>query len=86
MKFQKRYLKRESNVLSITSMPITVCRWFYPDFYGYKTDPISLYHALRTINSSPFLIFYHFGDSIVVGSSPEILLRKVKERLIVCLP
>ena len=86
MKFQKRYLKRESNVLSITSMPITVCRWFYPDFYGYKTDPISLYRALRTINSSPFLIFYHFGDSIVVGSSPEILLRKVKERLIVCLP
>lgn len=52
-------------------------------FYDYKTEPISLYRALRTINPSPFLIFYHFRDFVVVGSSPEVLLRKVKERLIV---
>jgi anthranilate synthase component 1 len=37
---------------------------------------ISLYRALRSINPSPYMFHYEFGDFQVVGASPEILVRK----------
>jgi len=37
--------------------------------------PLSLYRALRTLNPSPYMYFYNFGDFHVVGASPEILVR-----------
>lgn len=39
-------------------------------------SPLSLYRALRSINPSPYMYFYHFGDFQVVGASPEILVRQ----------
>jgi anthranilate synthase component I len=38
-------------------------------------SPLSLYRALRTLNPSPYMIYYDFGDFHVVGASPEILVR-----------
>src|SRR2546430_9265016 len=38
--------------------------------------PLSLYRALRSINPSPYMFYYDFGDFHVVGASPEILVRK----------
>lgn len=37
--------------------------------------PISLYRALRSLNPSPYMYYYDFGDVHVVGASPEILVR-----------
>ena len=37
--------------------------------------PISLYRALRSLNPSPYMYYYDFGDFHVVGASPEILVR-----------
>jgi anthranilate synthase component 1 len=37
--------------------------------------PLSLYRALRTLNPSPYMYFYDFGEAQVVGASPEILVR-----------
>jgi anthranilate synthase component 1 len=42
----------------------------------YTASPLSLYRALRTLNPSPYMYFYHFGDFQVVGASPEILVRQ----------
>jgi anthranilate synthase component 1 len=42
----------------------------------YTQSPLHLYRALRTLNPSPYLYFYDFGDHQLVGSSPEILVRK----------
>jgi anthranilate synthase component 1 len=42
----------------------------------YAESPLSLYRALRSINPSPYMYFYNFGDFQVVGSSPEILVRQ----------
>jgi anthranilate synthase component I len=42
----------------------------------FPEPPISLYRALRTLNPSPYMFFYNFGDFHVVGASPEILVRK----------
>jgi anthranilate synthase component 1 len=41
----------------------------------YPDAPLSLYRALRSINPSPYMYFYNFGDFHVIGSSPEILVR-----------
>lgn len=44
----------------------------------YTGSPLSLYRALRSLNPSPYMYFYNFGDFQVVGSSPEILVRQEK--------
>ena len=38
-------------------------------------SPLSLYRALRSLNPSPYMYFYNFGDMQIVGASPEILVR-----------
>ena len=42
----------------------------------YAQSPVSLYRALRTLNPSPYMYYYHLDDAQVVGSSPEILVRQ----------
>ncbi len=37
--------------------------------------PMDIYRALRSLNPSPYMYFFDFGDSQVVGSSPEVLVR-----------
>jgi len=42
----------------------------------FDAPPLSLYRALRSLNPSPYMFYYDFGDFHVVGASPEILVRK----------
>ena len=42
----------------------------------YTESPMSLYRALRSLNPSPYMYYYDFGDFQVVGASPEILVRQ----------
>jgi anthranilate synthase component I len=42
----------------------------------FDASPLSLYRALRSLNPSPYMFYYDFGDFHVVGASPEILVRK----------
>jgi anthranilate synthase component 1 len=42
----------------------------------FASPPLSLYRALRSVNPSPYMFYYDFGDFQVVGASPEILVRK----------
>jgi anthranilate synthase component 1 len=44
----------------------------------FRDSPLTLYRALRSLNPSPYMYFYHFGDFHVVGASPEILVRQEK--------
>ncbi|MDB5746567.1 MAG: anthranilate synthase component [Massilia sp.] len=41
----------------------------------YVDSPLSLYRALRSLNPSPYMYYYNFGDMQIVGASPEILVR-----------
>lgn len=41
----------------------------------YVDAPLTLYRALRSLNPSPYMYFYNFGDMQIVGASPEILVR-----------
>ena len=41
----------------------------------FAASPLSLYRALRSLNPSPYMFYFSFGDFHVVGASPEILVR-----------
>jgi anthranilate synthase component I len=46
-----------------------------------QVEAFDLYRALRTVNPSPYLYFLKFGDTHVLGSSPEMLVRVTGRRL-----
>jgi anthranilate synthase component 1 len=41
----------------------------------FNASPLALYRALRSLNPSPYMFFYHLDDFHIVGASPEILVR-----------
>ncbi|MDT8363342.1 MAG: anthranilate synthase component I [Nitrosomonas sp.] len=49
----------------------------------YSASPLALYRALRSLNPSPYMFYYHLGDTHIVGASPEILVRLEKETVTV---
>lgn len=38
-------------------------------------EPFNVYRKLRALNPSPYLFYLDFGDLVVVGSSPEMLVK-----------
>lgn len=40
-------------------------------FRKFKGDEFTLYRALRSVNPSPYLFFFEYGDFRIFGSSPE---------------
>ena len=49
----------------------------------YKGDEFNVYRALRSVNPSPYLFFFDYGDYRIFGSSPEAELRIKKGRAII---
>ena len=46
-----------------------------------EVAPFDIYRALRTVNPSPYLYFLRMGDTHVLGSSPEMLVRVTGRKL-----
>ena len=46
-------------------------------------DPFDVYRALRSINPSPYMFYLDFGDTKLVGASPEILVGERKRKITV---
>lgn len=40
-----------------------------------KVSPLEVYRILRTMNPSPYMYCLKMGDDVIVGSSPELLVR-----------
>lgn len=40
-----------------------------------EVPALNVYRVLRSINPSPYMYFFDFGDTQIVGSSPEVLVR-----------
>ena len=43
--------------------------------FSFIGNPLQLYEELRKINPSPYMFYYKTGSRILLGSSPEMLLR-----------
>jgi anthranilate synthase component I len=46
-----------------------------------SANPINIYRALRTTNPSPYMFFMKFGKEILIGASPEMLVRSRGDKL-----
>jgi anthranilate synthase component 1 len=46
-----------------------------------EVEPFDLYRALRQVNPSPYLYFLRMGDTHILGSSPEMLVRATGRKL-----
>ncbi len=49
----------------------------------YKYDPFLIYRALRVANPSPYMFYLNFPGEVLIGSSPEILVQKVENEVLV---
>jgi anthranilate synthase component 1 len=47
----------------------------------FDARPLDVYRVLRAINPSPYMFFIDLGDTQVVGSSPEVLVRVQHRRI-----
>ncbi len=39
-------------------------------------EPLDIYRVLRTLNPSPYMFFLRMDDTLVVGASPEVMVRR----------
>jgi anthranilate synthase component 1 len=46
-----------------------------------EVAPFDIYRALRTVNPSPYLYFLRMGETHILGSSPEMLVRVTGRKL-----
>jgi len=47
-------------------------------------DPINIYRGLRSINPSPYMYFFNFGDFYIIGASPEPLVKIEGSKVLTC--
>ena len=47
----------------------------------FAARPLDVYRALRALNPSPYMFFIELGDTQIVGSSPEVLVRVQQGRV-----
>ena len=47
----------------------------------FTARPLDVYRALRALNPSPYMYFIDLGDTQIVGSSPEVLVRVQQHRV-----
>ncbi len=41
----------------------------------YDGDPFLIFRALRSINPSPYMFYLNFGDFVILGASPEVMVK-----------
>src|SRR5581483_6829613 len=46
-----------------------------------EVPPFDIYRALRAVNPSPYMYFLKMGDTHILGSSPEMLVRVTGRKL-----
>ena len=75
--FENAVLKTKEYILAGDCMQVVIGQRISKPF---TESPLALYRALRSLNPSPYMYFYDFGDLQVVGSSPEILVRQEQRK------
>lgn len=47
-----------------------------------SVDPLHVYRVLRTTNPSPYMYYLKLGDEVIVGASPELLVKVEGDRVV----
>ena len=70
--FKRGVARIKDYIVAGDCMQVVLSQRMSADFDG---EPLQLYRALRHLNPSPYMVFFHLDDHFVVSASPEILAR-----------
>jgi anthranilate synthase component 1 len=70
--FRKRVRKVKEHILAGDVIQTVISQ---PFVCADPPDPLSLYRIQRYVNPSPYLFFMHLNHTVLVGSSPETMVR-----------
>ncbi|HAU32118.1 MAG TPA: anthranilate synthase component I [Desulfotomaculum sp.] len=70
--FLNSVVKAKEYIRSGDILQVVLSQRFRLPFEG---NPFQIYRRLRSINPSPYLYYLNFGDLVIAGSSPEMLVR-----------
>jgi len=76
--FEESVVKAKEYVKAGDVIQVVLSQRFSADL---TVDPLDIYRILRTLNPSPYMFFLRLDDTLVVGASPEVMVRKEGERV-----
>ncbi|KAK8552841.1 hypothetical protein V6N12_041415 [Hibiscus sabdariffa] len=77
--FKKAVLKAKEHILAGDIFQIVLSQRFERRTFA---DPFEIYRALRVVNPSPYMAYLQARGGILVASSPEILTRVKKNKIV----
>lgn len=72
MDFEAGVLKAKSLIEAGEAIQVVLSR---PLVAAYEGPPFEVYRALRAINPSPYMFYLDFGELVLLGASPEVMVR-----------
>jgi anthranilate synthase component 1 len=60
------------------AIQVVLSQRFHTDLLS---EPFDIYRALRRVNPSPYMYYLDFDDGVVIGASPEVLVRLEEGRV-----
>ena len=76
--FVSKVKKAKDYVYEGEVFQVVISRKFVFEVHG---DPIILYENLRKLNPSPYMYFFKRKKRFIIGSSPEMLLRVINDKI-----
>lgn len=70
--FEKAVLKAKEYIVSGDVIQVVLSQRFSGEVSG---EDFLLYRKLRSVNPSPYMFYLNFGETKIIGASPEILVR-----------
>jgi hypothetical protein len=70
--YSRRVNRAKTFIEEGEAIQVVPSRSFTADFDG---SPFEIYRALRSINPSPYMFYLDFGDFVLLGASPEVMVR-----------
>ena len=70
--FLKRVKKAKEYIHAGDAIQVVLSQRFSSDLH---CEPFDVYRALRTINPSPYLFYLKMEDAVLLGASPEVMVR-----------
>ena len=79
--FKRAVGRAKTSITSGDAFQIVLSQRFCMEDCG---DPINIYRGLRSINPSPYMYFFNFGDFNMIGASPEPLVKVNGDKVLTC--
>ncbi len=70
--FKEIVMKAKKHITAGDIIQVVLSQRFQSQLGG---DPFNIYRALRRVNPSPYMFYLSFDNLIIVGASPEVLVR-----------